>query len=64
MLYDELWILDASKFINIELERELHHTAIGGPRLVKRYGINDIAAIGRADAKLQVIFPNRALLDN
>ena len=64
LLHDQLWVFNTSKFIHVELVRQLHDTTINRPGLIERNGIDDVAATSWPDSKLKVILANCALLNN
>ena len=64
LLDDELCRLNTPKFINIDPKRELHDAAIGGPGLIKRDGVYDIATLRRMHTQFEMFLSDRALFDD
>ena len=64
MFDDELWVFDASIFINVKAKCKLHITAICRPCLVKGNGIYDSATTSRANPEFEVILTDDALLND
>ncbi len=61
---DELRAFDATVLVDIKPVGELNDATIGRPGLVEGYGIDGLAAGSRAQPQFEVIFADRALLQN
>ena len=64
MFDDELWVFDASIFINVKAECKLHSTPVRRACLVESNGIYNSAAASRANPEFEVILTDDALLNN
>ena len=64
MFDDELWVFDATIFINVKAECKLHITPVRRTCLVESNSIDDTAAAGRANPEFEVILTNGALLND
>jgi len=62
LLDDQLRILDATKFVDVEPVGKLYNTPVGRPGLVKRDGVDYVATTSRSHAHLEMLFANGALL--